>query len=91
MHQVIPRIFIGSGLLVAFAVGSGLSADVVAVLLVLVMALAFDTLWTYYQRHQTALEWIIDNVQLTDKPVEESDAPESVKKLVRREGNKTNT
>jgi hypothetical protein len=88
--NVIPRIFTGAGILLVAAGVFDTPVELFVVFGLLVVAFLLDVIFYQTNRNRIALLWILEHVKTTDEPVEESDAPESVKKLVRRGGGKGN-
>lgn len=85
-----PKIFIITAIAVSLSMLIELPIEAVNVIGILCFGFLLDVLFDMYSRHQEALLWIIEHVHLTDKPLGESDAPESLKKLLRREEDRKN-
>jgi len=86
----LPKLFLGVAVLLI--VMGILDMPIEIFLAFAVMAIAFfvDVLFFQYERHREVLMWFLEHVHIVDKPLEESDAPESVKKLMRRGGDNGN-
>lgn len=90
MPKLIPKVLIVTGTVIAITMALNLPTDVAILISILGIAFVTDALLWQTEKHRAAMEWFINSVHLTDKPLGESDAPESVKKLVRKEeDNKT--
>lgn len=88
--QTVPKVFLITGAVVAVGAVARITPGVTAVIGILCFGFLLDVLFDMYDRHREALLWFLDNVHITDKPLGESDAPESLKKLMRKEEDKKN-
>lgn len=88
--RTVPRVFIITSIVVAIGIWLDLPDGAVSLIGMACFAFLLDVLFEMYGRHQEALLWFLDNVHITDKPMGESDAPESLKKLLRKEEDKKN-
>jgi hypothetical protein len=50
----------------------------------IIVAFTVDMTLFWFMRHNTVLEWLIDHVHITNKDMGQSDAPESIRKLILR-------
>ena len=88
--RTVPKIFLITGLTMTIGAIVEVSPGVVALAGILCFGFLLDVLFDIYSRHREALLWFLDNVHITDKPIGKSDAPESLKKLLRKEEDKKN-
>lgn len=86
MERAAPKILIAVVVVIAISLASNFPIEATLVIAVCFISFMVDVLLFHFERNRKALQWIVNNVHLTDKPIEGSDAPESIKKLIRRGG-----
>ena len=84
----IPKVSVTMFVAIVVLMLAGLPPDAVGLVLVMGLAFMLDFQIEEQKRLNKALTWIVDHVSLVDKPIQESDAPEALKKLVKKEEDK---